>query len=133
MADAIGNFETVGKYVMYIVNGTVAMLKNITTGEWHPILFRDAPLPGPEFLNKPQRQRSYGHCTHGFRLRSDAIKFIDEHLGSCGLCRFQLDEDIAWDGEGKPCLVGVLVNDRLVCFNVAVAKVDGDMVDGSDG
>lgn len=78
-----------------------AMIHDSTHDKWHPVIFRDAPLPGPDRRGKPRRLKSVGHHTTGFPDRTEAetwLKAMHEHL--------PYDNTLfPWDGAGVPALV----------------------------
>ena len=93
-----------------LINGTAAMLKNLKTGRWHPIIFEEYPFHSETSL---VRMKSCGHHTKGFDKREDAVNsFSDEQKKD--FVRILMDEDIPWDGEGTPAMVGFLSNEKLV-------------------
>lgn len=84
----------------------VKIIYNLKDETWHPILYRESPLPGnPENI---LRFKSSGHHTVGFKSREDAINDINsdyfksrlDSMGSYPV--YLIDEDILWDGEGIP-------------------------------
>lgn len=92
-------------------NPIVAMLHNTKLDRWHPITFREAPLPGPPSADKPIRHKSQGHHTDGFATREEAVVFAKELavkiktvVSTDGGAKTCLDEDIPWDGEGVPAI-----------------------------
>jgi hypothetical protein len=97
-----------------ILSGTVAMLVNQTTKRWHPILFDISPLPGPPSKDKPERVKSVGHHTEGFENREDAVASAKEVAEKTNSLRVQIEEDIPWDGKGRPAMVGFISDDKLV-------------------
>jgi hypothetical protein len=71
-----------------------AILQNVRTGRYHPILFFHAPMPpgfGPE-----HRYRSLGHHIPGFDTAEEARQCCAEHTNSGRL--------IPWDGEEIPAM-----------------------------
>lgn len=87
-----------------MLNPVVAMLKNHTTGCWHPILFREAPFPGdPSGDSSPRRLRSKGHHGAGFDSREAAIETANSWASQIS-ARCALDQDIAWDGIELPAM-----------------------------
>lgn len=95
-----------------IINGTFAMLKNTATGRFHPIVFQEHPMPGNS--DAPVRCKSFGHHTSGFESREDAVADARKTAGEAGITRLQLDDDIQWDGQDMPAMVGFLRDDKLV-------------------
>lgn len=102
-----------------IVNPIVAMIFNTKLNRWHPVIFREAPLPGPDSLDKPVRHKSQGHHTAGFEKREDAVaeannfaKQIVEHgmWSGCKTC-LEPEQDVPWDGEDIPADVAFFVQD----------------------
>lgn len=93
-----------------MLNPVIAMLHNTKMNRWHPIFFREKPLPGPPGPDKPIRHQSSGHHTEGFATREEAIANIkddlkgriERHLG--GTAEMCLDRDFPWDGEDVPAI-----------------------------
>lgn len=84
-----------------LLNPVVANLHNTATNRFHPILFKESPLPGG---SGPSRHKSVGHHTKGFDTRDEAIeecKRIAERQ-SAKLC---VEKDFAWDGDDMPAMV----------------------------
>ena len=75
-----------------------AILKNDTTGRFHPILFRASPRPSddPE-PGRNCRHRSSGHHTDGFDTQAEAEEMISSNpsLSGTGLI-------LEWDGQEVP-------------------------------
>jgi len=86
-----------------LLNPIVAILHNNKENRWHPIIFAESPLPGPDTPDKPVRHRSKGHHTAGFESRAEAVTNINEKLVPelPGL-RLALEADLEWDGDGIP-------------------------------
>lgn len=91
-------------------NPVIAMLHNTKLKLWHPIIFVESPLPGPESEAKPVRHKSKGHHTTGFATRQEALDDIKNSLGprvkanAIGDVRECLEKDFVWDGEGIPAM-----------------------------
>lgn len=90
-----------------MMDPVIAMLHNMATNRWHPILYLFNPLPGnPENLH---RHKSKGHHTVGFDTRAEAVGFATDtmvgHARNFGEPAFCLDVDMPWDGEGTPASV----------------------------
>jgi hypothetical protein len=84
------------------INPIVAMLHNTGTDRYHPILFRESPLPGnPENL---VRHRSSGHHTKGFDTRPEALVSAEE-LAKRQDAKTCLAKDFEWDGRDIPAMV----------------------------
>lgn len=91
-----------------ILNPIVAMLHDTTADRWHPLLFREAPLPGGE--RTLVRHKSKGHHTVGFATREEALvgchemaeKLKADAIGDVRMC---LTKAFLWDGEGVPAMV----------------------------
>ena len=88
-----------------ILNGAVAILRDIQTGLWHPIFFTDHPLPGPPLPGKPERLKSKGHHTTGFDQRADAVieankVFRNQKVGF--FSRIDTEHDYLWDSLAMP-------------------------------
>lgn len=88
---------------MAMLNPIVAMLHNTATNRWHPILFVEAPLPGPN--PSVVRHRSKGHHTTGFDARQDAEAHARGELApKIEHCRLILDKVFEWDGQDMPAM-----------------------------
>ena len=96
---------------MFLLNPVVAMLYNTGLQRWHPVLFVECPLPGPESPGKPVRHKSHMHHTGGFPTREAALDGANELVRTIVMekyapsVRLLVDGDIPWDGEGVPALV----------------------------
>lgn len=86
----------------------VAILDNKKTGTWHPILFRDSPLPGG---SDQRRVKSLGHHTTGFVELSEAEEHVVQFEGAA-----RLRQVIPWDGIEIPAMTGFVVGEELVVF-----------------
>jgi hypothetical protein len=91
-----------------ILNPIVAMLHDTTADRWHPLLFRESPLPGGE--HTLVRHKSKGHHTVGFATHEEAIAechSMAEELKAhaIGNVRTSLAKAFPWDGEGVPAMV----------------------------
>jgi hypothetical protein len=80
------------------------MLHNTKTGRFHPIVFRQAPMPsGVDTDFGMMRHKSKGHHTDGFDTIEAAQEYVvtscasGEHTDSG--CRYE------WDGEDIPAMV----------------------------
>jgi hypothetical protein len=88
----------------------IAMLHNTKLKRWHPIVFVESPLPGPDSDDKPVRHKSKGHHTTGFATRQEALDCIKNDLGpkiktnAIGEVRECVEKDFAWDGEDTPAM-----------------------------
>jgi hypothetical protein len=97
-------------------NPIIALIYNTKLSRWHPILFSESPLPGPDRPDKPVRHKSTGHHTVGFATRPEAVaeangmalKLKSECVGTPRLC---LSDDMEWDGEGIPSSVAFFNED----------------------
>jgi len=86
-------------------NPVIGILHNTSSDRWHPVLFTESPLPGPEELGKPIRHKSRMHHTKGFATRDEAITSAREELAvKVPGAKFALDADLSWDGDGIPAL-----------------------------
>jgi hypothetical protein len=88
----------------------VMMLKNTSTGRFHPMFYFESPLPGgiESDANKQFiRYKSKGHHTDGFDTRELALesittKLIDQ-IKSVGYNpNLELDGDLEWNGKDIP-------------------------------
>lgn len=48
------------------MTSAIAIQHDVSTGLYHPTIYRWSPLPGPEHDEKPDRYVSFGHHTTGF-------------------------------------------------------------------
>lgn len=93
-----------------LVNPIVAMIHDVENKRWHPILYVEAPLPGPDRDGKPVRHKSKMHHTTGFPTREAALanaKELAETVvkeGCWTSCKMAIadGEDIPWDGKDIP-------------------------------
>jgi len=93
-----------------ILNPIIANLHNTKTDRFHPIFFKESPLPGPPEKDKPIRHKSVGHHTGGFDNRADAISechdMVEKIKGDCiGKPQLFIQNDFLWNGEGMPVMV----------------------------
>jgi hypothetical protein len=89
---------------MFCINPIVAMLHNVSENRWHPILFIESPLPGPDEPGKPVRHK--GHHTTGFAKRHEAVESAMELAQRTEpAARLCLDKDFEWDGHEIPAMV----------------------------
>jgi hypothetical protein len=100
-----------------LFNPIVGMIHNLKDNRWHPVIFVEAPLPGPPASDKPVRHRSKSHHTAGFATRKEAVESVKNDLApklkpqAVGEIRLALDSDFQWDGEGIPALTAFFVED----------------------
>jgi len=102
-----------------LVNPVVAMIFNAKLKRWHPVIYYESPLPGPESDSKPVRHKSKGHHTTGFEKREDAVaeaEKIAKQIVEQGMwteCKLSLkpEYDLPWDGEDIPADVAFFVQD----------------------
>lgn len=93
-----------------LFNPVIAILVNTSTGRYHPIVYQEAPLPGPPSGDKPLRHKSFGHHTSGFATREEAVADAEtkaKQVVENGLwpsCALALDpeQDVPWDGQAMP-------------------------------
>jgi len=87
-------------------NFIIAMLHNLKTDRFHPILFYESPLPSSSEDSKVVRHKSKGHHTVGFDTREQAIEFaqttMKEYYPNARDC---IEKDFPWDGEDTPAMV----------------------------
>lgn len=89
-----------------LLNPIFAMLQNTKTDRYHPILFAESPMAGPEYEGKPVRHRSKGHHTDGFSTRDEALQSIEDTIEKMGQpCGKSLRKEFPWDGEDIPAMV----------------------------
>ena len=83
----------------------LGIVRNTATGRFHPMFYREYPLPGPG-PHPIVRFKSGGHHTEGLETRSEAEAYNEEQrakLVEMGQpCRDGLIADWEWDGEGMP-------------------------------
>lgn len=80
------------------------ILINSSTGIFHPVIFRPAPLPSEDLSATAIRHKSSAHHTDGFRTLEEAIEWFSSDQGTrIGA----IDEGVRWDwdGNGVPALV----------------------------
>ncbi len=100
--------------MVYLMNPVVGMLHNTKTNRWHPVIFQESSLPGPHSPSKPVRLKSVGHHTAGFDKREDALRDIEEKSQQMDPKPLvDVTEDIKWDGESIPAMVGFLTDGSL--------------------
>jgi hypothetical protein len=87
----------------------VAVLHNQAANTWHPILFRDSPLPGGE--SSQRRVKSIGHHTSGLPSLADAQSYAAQFEGAA-----VHRDPIPWDGSDVPAMVGFVTGSDLVFF-----------------
>ena len=91
--------------------GTMAILKNVKTGKWHPILFQEYPMTG-----KRIRLKRLGFRAEGYDLRIEAVAEAKGYLTN-GTCVFAFTEtDIPWSGEGIPVSIAYLAEGKRLVF-----------------
>lgn len=88
----------------------VKNMLNKKTNRFHPIVFRWAPLPGPQKDGIPIRYKSQGHHTEGFDTREESIKECELMVGrvnrmNLGKAQLSVEEDLEWNGEGIPAMI----------------------------
>lgn len=93
-----------------MLNPIVGMIHNQKADRWHPVIFREAPLPGPPEPDKPVRHKSAGHHTEGFETREAALESVPELAArleeqSGQKPKLALEKDFPWDGEEIPAMV----------------------------
>jgi len=80
------------------------MLQNTKTNRFHPILFRQAPMPGgADLTNQMQRYKSYGHHTEGFDTREQADAHVTLTCAQQGCLNSGASWE--WDGAEMPAMV----------------------------
>jgi hypothetical protein len=91
-------------------NPVIAILFNAATKRWHPVVFVQAPLPGPDRPDKPIRHLSRMHHTEGFGTRAEALDDLTNSLRprvesiATGRTRVATEVDLVWDGQRTPLL-----------------------------
>ena len=92
------------------MEGLIQMLKNETTGKWHPIMYVEKPFPGSLDSNDNGivRFKSKGHHTAGFENREDAIASLEDlkkrmlDFLSVSKVTIDVENDVFWTGEEIP-------------------------------
>lgn len=97
------------------VVAAVAILHNTGQDTYHPIIYRDAPLPGPSDPGTPRRLKSIGHHTSGFPSLAEAQENVRTDERMSGAVQ-QLEPPIAWEGADIPADVAFLEGNALVRF-----------------
>jgi hypothetical protein len=87
-----------------------AILHNTAAGTYHPIIYRDSPLPGPYDETKPRRLKSIGHHTFGFGTLDEAKSHLTDDPRYEGAV-MELENLFEWDGSGIPADVAFLSAD----------------------
>lgn len=87
-----------------------AILRNTATGTYHPILYRDSPLPGPVEESKPRRLKSICHHTHGFSTPDEAKDNMAQFEGAI----LDTENLITWDGLSIPASTAFLSEGKIV-------------------
>lgn len=101
--------------MLYCLNPIFGLLHNVKENRWHPILFIEAPLPGPPESGKSIRLKSKGHHTTGFATREDAIAEIADKAPHVEPpAAIDTEKDIEWDGEDTPAMVAILSEENNV-------------------
>lgn len=91
-------------------NPIIAILFNLAAKTYHPIVFVEAPLPGPPEAGKPIRHKSKMHHTGGFKTREEAVESVTGDLTvrikeqSGFEPKIAIAKDIEWDGNGIPAI-----------------------------
>ncbi len=88
----------------------ISLIHNHKLNRWHPVIFREAPMPGGIDLH---RYKSAGHHTDGFKSRDEAINEIPKLAERLRDARTSLKADLDWDGEGIPALVQFFPDSQL--------------------
>jgi hypothetical protein len=92
-------------------NPIIGMIHNVAQDTWHPVLFCEAPLPGPPSPEKPVRHKSKMHHTAGFATREEAEANVRDEFATAvaehadRAPRLALSHPFDWDGEGIPVIV----------------------------
>jgi hypothetical protein len=92
-----------------MLNPIIGIMHNQKLNRWHPILFTESPLPGPESPDKPIRHKSKGHHTEGFETRDAALKNCEELARNMkksvvAEAKLSVDKDFEWDGVSIPAM-----------------------------
>ena len=91
-----------------------AIIFNTETNTYHPILYRDAPLPGPYDANKPERLKSKGHHTEGFATFEEAQKYFENDERFEGIILQIETPYFSWNGEDFPIDTAFVANGKLI-------------------
>lgn len=94
-----------------LINPIMAMLENTATRRYHPMVFRESPLPGG--VSSVVRHLSSGHHTEGFDTREEALLHCTEKQAALPTIRFALLRDFQWDGVDIPAQVAFFNADEL--------------------
>lgn len=86
------------------LNPVVANMHNVKTNRFHPIAFREAPLPGCLPNGGFVRLKSIMHHTEGFMTRREAIVSCRE-LAKDLEAKLCIEKDIQWDRKSGPVKV----------------------------
>ena len=91
---------------MFLINPILAIIHNVATDRFHPVVFEENPLPGPPSPDKPVRHKTKMHHTGGFDTREEALASIENDLKARLECsNVRTETDFEWDGEGIPAMV----------------------------
>ena len=97
------------------VNPIIATIHNVPTDRWHPVLFVESPLPGPESPEKPVRHKSKMHHTTAFATRAESDNSAREELATqIPGARLELDTVFDWDGTGIPAMVHFFLPNKVI-------------------
>jgi hypothetical protein len=88
-----------------LLNAKVCNLVNTKARTHHPIIFREAPLPGLDPGESPRRFKSKCHHTEGFPTREEAMTEARRLAAIPEISGEVVDIDMEWNGEGIPALV----------------------------
>ena len=97
-------------------NPIITLIHNFAANTWHPVVFKESPLPGGGPPHSLIRYKSVMHHTAGFPTREEALKSITEELVArvtdiaIGPVTVDTTEDIEWDGVDVPATVLFRVN-----------------------
>lgn len=90
------NYSEGGMRMLY----PTGILKNASTGRFHPISFRWAPTPSTNEKDETQRCKSIGHHTVGFDTLESAKEWIALKEELCFV-----DMTWEWDGTNTPAMI----------------------------
>ncbi len=91
------------------------ILHNTATDTYHPILYRDSPLPGG--VTHPRRLRSIGHHTKGFSTLEEALRYLQNDERTQNSCLLD-GKATAYSRQGKIGATSFSLDGKsLILFN----------------
>ncbi len=117
--------------VMYI-------LQNTETKRFHPLALKKVPMMGIQLKSDPDRWKSIGHHTVGFKTVEEARKDILSHCKDLasnqmvfGPIHYDLNKVVVWDGIGNPVVNAILNMDEFTLYKSEEENVTTQSCDGN--